>query len=202
MRATKIHPIHWQFILLGDLMQLERPLFTLDPTAQYREMTLRLFGNGLVTRRMAAGSEFTANEVQRLSEGQFVTSIHQFRNGAVAVVPHEFDGAVLSKNFLLFRVDCNQVLAAYLVHYLSSPRVIQFLQENSTGSATPIFPKHLMMRLEIPVPPIDEQVRMVTHFGGLSQRMASLTQDVERMAKMIEDLRWATYESAFEAGLE
>lgn len=201
MRATHSHPSSWKFLPLGKLLHFERPIVSVDPMKTYQEMTLRLFGQGLVPRRTVLGSELTSGEVQRLSEGLFVTSIHQFRNGAVAVVPKEFDGSILSKNFLLFRPSIDTVLPAYLAHYLSSSRVVRFLQNNSTGSATPIFPKHLMMRLEVPVPPLDDQIRLVRHLNELRQRINSLTQKVVYLEELIDRLKWATYDSAFQAGV-
>src|SRR5437016_961080 len=158
----------WRTMRLDELIIFKQPLSKVEPTANYREITLHQRGGGLSVRREVAGSALVADEMQTLQEGDFVTSIHAFRTGSVAIVPHEFAGAVLSKNFLLFDVRTDLVTGEWLVLVLGSPQVVEVLGRTATGSAHQIYPKKGIFALEVPVPSLAEQRRLVARIEELA----------------------------------
>jgi type I restriction enzyme S subunit len=185
MKLIESIPAGWKFHCFGDLAKFSRELFQVEPTECYRELTLRLYGNGFEIRREVAGAALVADEMQRMKTGQLVTSIHQFRNGAVGIVPPELEGAILSKNFLVYDLDSTVVDATFLLRFLTAPSSIYFFQANSTGSATPIFPKAMIEEVEIPLPPLVEQRRVVAR--------------IEKLAAQIHEARTLRHQAAEEA---
>ncbi len=171
MKPQEHLPSGWKFYRFGDIARFCRELFQVDPTETYQELSLRLYGNGFEIRREVSGSALVADEMQRMKTGQLVTSIHQFRNGAIGIIPKELEGTILSKNFLVYDFDSSVVDAAFLLRFLTAPSSIFFFQANSTGSATPIYPKGMIEEVEIPLPPLAEQRRVVARVEELTAQI-------------------------------
>ena len=64
----------------------------LEPGLRYRELTVRLWGKGVVQRREATGSEIAASKRRVVRSGQFILSRIDARNGAFGIVPDELEG--------------------------------------------------------------------------------------------------------------
>src|SRR5438094_785330 len=171
MKPQEHLPTGCKFYRFGDIARFSRELFQVDPTETYKELSLRLYGAGFEIRREVSGSALVAHEMQRMKTGQLVTSIHQFRNGAVGIVPQELEGTILSKNFLVYDLDPTVVDAAFLQRFLTAPSSISFFQANSTGSATPIFPKAMIEEVEVPLPPLAEQRRVLARIEELAAQI-------------------------------
>jgi len=187
-------PSQWRVYRFSELCRYQRPIFTLNPQASYKELTVRLFGKGLEIRREVNASELLADEMQLLKEGDIVTSIHQFRNGAVGIIDRNLNGSILSKNFLVYEVNIELAIPKYLLLVLTSQQVISRLQANSTGSATPIFPKKNIEALEIPLPPLSEQHRIVKIIDSIAKKIQTAknlrketTQETEFLLKNFSD---------------
>lgn len=163
----------WKQIKLEKLLIEKHDFLNIKKDEIYRELTLKLYGKGFEIRREVAGNAFSI-EMHNLKEGDFVTSIHQFRNGAIGIIPKSLEGSVLSKNFLVFSINQDLVNPQYLVLYLSSQNIVAHLQKYSSGSATPIYPKKKILAFEIPLPPLPEQKRLVKKIKEIEKRVNKL----------------------------
>lgn len=163
----------WKQIKLEKLLIEKHDFLNIKKDEIYRELTLKLYGKGFEIRREVAGNAFSI-EMHNLKEGDFVTSIHQFRNGAIGIIPKSLEGSVLSKNFLVFSINQDLVNPQYLVLYLSSQNIVAHLQKYSSGSATPIYPKKKILAFEIPLPPLPEQKRLVKKIKEIEEKTKSL----------------------------
>lgn len=163
----------WKQVTLEKLLVEKHDFLDIEKDQTYKELTLKLYGRGFEIRREVAGHAFSI-EMHYLKEGDFVTSIHQFRNGAVGIIPKELEGSVLSKNFLVFSINQDLVDPRYLVLYLSSQNVVAHLQKYSSGSATPIYPKKKILAFEIPLPPLPEQKRIVKKIKEIEEKAKQL----------------------------
>ncbi len=171
MKPQEHLPSNWKFYRFGDIAKFCRELFRVEPTDTYKELSLRLYGKGFEIRREVSGSALVADEMQRMKTGQLVTSIHQFRNGAVGIVSPELAGTILSKNFLVYDLDSTVVDATFLLRFLTAPSSVFYFQANSTGSATPIFPKAMIEEVEIPLPALAEQRRVMARIEALAAQI-------------------------------
>jgi hypothetical protein len=170
-------PRSWRVLRFDEVCRFKQNMVKVEPDLSYRELTLRLYGMGFEVRRVVEGTRITFDEMQLLNEGDLVTSIHQFRNGAVGIIHKCLSGSVLSKNFLVYEPDTAVVFPHFLLQALTARQVIQKLQVNSTGSATPIFPKKMIESLEVPLPPLAEQRRIVARIEELAVRIKQVEDD-------------------------
>src|SRR5438105_442708 len=92
-------------IRLGDVLRRGGKIVTAQPDVQYLEITVRLWGKGVVQRSRVAGAEIAGSKRFVAKAGQFILSRIDARNGAAGVVPVELDGALVTNDFPLFDVD-------------------------------------------------------------------------------------------------
>src|SRR5690348_10559988 len=100
----------WPSVKLGDLLVKNEKMVSLMPDAQYREVTIRLWGKGVVQRRVVAGAEIAAERRFLVAADQFILSRIDARNGAAGIVPPELDGAVVTNDFPSFDTNPSRLL--------------------------------------------------------------------------------------------
>ena len=89
----------WKSIPLGEVLVKSAELTELEPNREYKEITIRLWGRGVVLRRVASGAEIASARRGIVHSNQFILSRIDARNGAMGLVPDELDGAVVSNDF-------------------------------------------------------------------------------------------------------
>jgi len=143
------------------LKEKSNNLVKINKNEEYKEITLKLYGQGMTERRVAKGEEIKFDSCQLLEENDIITSIHQFRNGCFVAVPKDFSGAIASKNFLVYSVDQTEVNPLYLQYVVTSKDQIKKYQGESQGGATPIYPRKDILEVQIPLPPLEVQNEIV-----------------------------------------
>jgi type I restriction enzyme S subunit len=143
-------------------MILDCTRVTVDPSTSYNLAGVFSFGRGLFERGVLEGSATSYKHLNRLRTGQFVMSKLKAWEGAVAVVPKEFDGHVLSPEFPTFSLR-NDLLSEYLALTCTQPSFWLQLQQESAGMGgrrERVHPNRLLS-IELHVPPLQEQHRIV-----------------------------------------
>jgi len=80
---------------LGELLIKNDQTTEINPDTTYREVTIKLWGKGVIERRTTTGSEISAARRSVVTAGNFILSRIDARNGAMGMVPPELDGAVV-----------------------------------------------------------------------------------------------------------
>ncbi len=152
----------YPMIKLGKvLVEKDNNLIKIEDDKNYREITLKLYGQGMTERRIARGDEITFDLCQLLEENDIITSIHQFRNGCFVAVPKEFAESIASKNFLVYSVDPTILNPLFLQYIVTSKKQIKEYQGKSQGGATPIYPREDILEVQVPLPPLEAQNEIV-----------------------------------------
>lgn len=88
----------WPKVALGELLRRSDESAVLDPAAEYHEVTIKLWGKGVISRGKVFGSDVVS--VRRVVRAnQLILSKIDARNGAIGLVPPELDGAIVSNDF-------------------------------------------------------------------------------------------------------
>ncbi|QIK72265.1 hypothetical protein G7070_08260 [Propioniciclava coleopterorum] len=120
---------------------------------------------------VTGGSATSYTRLFRLSEGQIVYSKLFGWEGAVALVPAEFDGYFVSSEFPTFAPDPVRVAPGFLEHFLKSN---QFTEEmarstNGLGQRRQRVNIDAFLRILVPLPPTSEQDRIAAHLTELAE---------------------------------
>jgi restriction endonuclease S subunit len=83
------------------------------------------------------------------------------QTNTVALIDKEVDQAVVAAPLLRIRVESQQVLPEYLCWFINQPVSQTFLQSQATGSAMRMIGKQVLEELEIKIPSIGRQHRII-----------------------------------------
>ncbi|MGH9073416.1 MAG: restriction endonuclease subunit S [Acidimicrobiales bacterium] len=148
---------------VGELVQQVRREESVDPSMEYRLLGVRWYGEGLFIREQKMGDEVAAAKIYRVKQGDFVYNRLFAWKGSFAVVEPGLDDCHVSGEFPTFEVDHANLDVRYLLALFTDPAIWGLVEDRSTGG-TPTSRNRLkeaaFLNLEIPVPPLPEQVRL------------------------------------------
>jgi type I restriction enzyme S subunit len=171
----------WNVVRLGSaVVQIDRSI----PSESLGEVNLAgvySFGRGLFRRGPMIPSETSYKTYNRLVEDDFVISQPKAWEGAIARVGKDFGDWYLSPVFPTFRCDPAKLLPGYLEFFCKCEPVWTRLLRDSRGigARRETVSAATFLTLEIPLPHIAEQRRIVTRIEGLAAQI----EDARRLRK-------------------
>lgn len=184
----------WPKVALGELLRRSDEAAVLDPAAEYYEVTIKLWGKGVVSRGKVRGSDVvSARRVVRAN--QLILSKIDARNGAIGLVPPELDGAIVSNDFPSFEFrDPDRCDAAFMSWLVRSAPFVELCKAASVGTTNRVRIKEdRFLDQQIELPPLSEQQAIVARLDALAEktRMVEAHLDaVERDAEHLLALRF------------
>ena len=117
-------------------------------------------------------------DFKALTNGRYVAA-----NSLLILVDGENSGEVFrtpiegyqGSTFKQLHINEN-MLAEYILHVINLHR--KALRENKVGSAIPHLDKKLFKAIEVPVPPYDEQVRIVTVINSMHSKLDAIMESL------------------------
>jgi type I restriction enzyme, S subunit len=162
----------WPRTRLGNVVSaVERPEAPRAGTV-YRQIGVRLWGAGAYEREPLDGSQTKYSQLFRAETGDVIVNKIWARNGSVAVVSDVLSGCFGSSEFPMFSPDTDKVSSQW-IHWLTKTRDFWFqCDEKSRGTSgqNRIKPEQFL-NVEIPLPPLADQRRMVTQIEELAAQI-------------------------------
>ena len=166
---------NYQSVRLDTLVVPSVERICISEDKKYTRITVRLGGRGIVLRDVVSGREIGTKKQIVVHSNQLVVSKIDGKSGAIALVPPEFDGAIVTHDFPVFNIDSKQILPEYLLLVLCHPLMLQRMAASasgSTGRRRLSIPRFLATR--IPLPLISEQRRLLRHVLRLKERVSKI----------------------------
>ena len=162
----------WPTVALGDLLQRSNEAAVLAPDAEYHEVTIKLWGKGVVSRGKVRGSDVVS--VRRaVRANQLILSKIDARNGAIGMVPQELDGAIVSNDFPSF--DFRDVRQAFIGWLVRSTPFVALCKAASEGTTNRVRIKEdRFLAKQIALPPLAEQQALVARLDALAEKTRQL----------------------------
>ena len=173
----------WPKVALGELLRRSDESAVIDPAAEYHEVTIKLWGTGVISRGKVAGSDVVS--VRRVVRAnQLILSKIDARNGAIGLVPPELDGAIVSNDFPSFEFrDLDQCDAAFMGWLVRSSPFVELCKAASEGTTNRVRIKEdRFLDQQIALPPLTEQQALVARLDAL----AGKTRQVEAHLDAVE----------------
>lgn len=132
------------------------------PNASYSAISIRSHGKGTFARTVADPSSVDMDELYLARAGDLIVNITFAWEGAIALVPPEHDGFLVSHRFPTFVPKQETASDRYLRHAVRMPRFTYLLGLVSPGGAgrNRVLNKSDFLDLEIPSPNFDKQVKI------------------------------------------
>jgi type I restriction enzyme, S subunit len=192
----------WPTVALGEVLRRSEHTIPLDPETTYREVTVRINGKGVVERRQVQGVEIAADRRYQAKSGQFIISRIDARHGASGLIPDELDGAVVTNDFPLFDLAKERLDAAFLSWMSKTASFVELCKRASEGTTNRVrLSEDRFKALNILLPPLSEQRRIVARIGELAAKVEEARQ-LRTTAIEEVDAHWpATLKLAFDGRL-
>lgn len=142
------------------LKPVSRPVS--KPTSGYRALSIRSHGKGTFDRYVENPESIEMDTLYVVKSGDIIVNITFAWEGAVALVPRDHDGCLVSHRFPTFVPKMERVDARYLRHALRMARFTYLLGIVSPGGAgrNRVLSKSDFLDLMVPLPPLDQQQRI------------------------------------------
>lgn len=164
----------WPRVPLGAILKRREAYERRDELAEYTFAGTYSYARGIFRGETKHGSEFRLPEVQRVRSGDFVYCKIMAWEGAFGIAPPETDNCVLSKAFLVYRVDESRAFADYLRLLFQLESTWRSIGGQSTGTNIRRRSLHPVQfeRSTIPLPPLAEQRRITARVEEVAARIA------------------------------
>lgn len=158
----------WPMVTLGEVLRKSEESVPLAPNTTYREVTIKLWGKGVVQRREASGAEIAAPRRSVVRAGQFILSRIDARNGAFGIVPPALDGAVVSNDFPSFNLNTQRIIPKYLGWLSRTESFVDLCKSASEGTTNRVrLKEERFLATSIALPSLEEQQRIVARVEEL-----------------------------------
>ena len=139
------------------------------------------------------GTDFSKYKI--VKKGQFTYIPDTSRRGdkiGIALLT-DYDEGLVSNIYTVFEItDTSKLLPEYLMLWFSRPEFDRYARYKSHGSVREIFDWDEMCRVELPVPPLNEQQKIVDTYNAITNRIRikqKINENLEKTALLkIEEL--------------
>jgi type I restriction enzyme S subunit len=179
----------WPKVALGELLRRSDETTVIDPATEYHEVTIKLWGKGVISRGKVSGSDVvSARRVVRAN--QLIMSKIDARNGAIGLVPPELDGAIVSNDFPSFEFrDPDQCEAAFMGWLVRSSPFVELCKAASEGTTNRVRIKEdRFLDQQIALPSVAEQKNLVARLDALAEKTRQLEAHLDAVERDAEHL--------------
>jgi type I restriction enzyme S subunit len=159
-------------VRLGEIaLPVQRPELPV-PGKVYRQIGVKLWGQGAYERKPIEGSQTRYTILWRVEAGDIIINKIWARNGSVAVVPESLAGCCGSNEFPTFAAIPEKLDPRWFHWLTKTPMFWRQCDEKSQGTSgkNRIRPERFL-EIEIPLPPIPEQRRILTRIEELAAKI-------------------------------
>ena len=177
----------WPVVALGQVAKRVQRSEAPQPGTPYKQIGVRLWGQGAYQRETVDGSETKYPVFYRVQTDDIIVNKIWARNGSVAVVTADLHGSFGSAEFPTYEVDRTVLLPGWFAWFTKTPELWERCDSLSRGTSgqNRLRPERFL-EVRIPIPPIDEQRRIVAKLdkvAALAAERSKVIEAAERDAK-------------------
>ncbi len=177
----------YELTAIGDFLKRNKTPIDIEVDKEYKRVTIKVNNGGVFLRDVEVGKNIGTKKQFVISEGQFLLSKIDARNGAFGVVPEEVDGAIITGNFWTFDVDYSKINPHFLALITTTPEFIRFSENASNGTTNRHYlQEDLFLAQRIPLPDLDEQNRIVESYYSKIKLAEEQEVDAQNLEQKID----------------
>lgn len=180
---------------LGEVLRLVIANEVVQPDRDYPIAGVYGFGRGLFQRGPIRSDETSYPKLNRLTAGRLVMSRLKAFEGAIAVIPPEFNGWYLSPEFPTFAIDSAKADERYIANLCAWPELWKRLgaQSKGVGARKVRVSAERLLAIRAPLPELDEQRRVAARLDSAMSVVTTIGEKHLYAAKLQRSL----HESVF-----
>ncbi|PTR04581.1 type I restriction enzyme S subunit [Nitrosomonas nitrosa] len=170
----------WPKVALGYVLCRSSEPAVCTPDAEYDEVTIRLWGKGVISRGKVRRADVTTPR-RVVRANQLILSKIDARNGAIGLIPQELDGAIVSNDFPSFEfADSKQLDPVFMGWMVRSRYFVELCKAASEGTTNRMRIKEdRFLAQEIPLPPLPEQQAIVSRLDTLDDKVRQVNEHLD-----------------------
>jgi type I restriction enzyme M protein len=182
--------VHDNSVSLNDVLVRSKKQIEIKDSEQYKRVTIKMHGKGICLRDEVAGLKIGTKKQFTISSGQLLLSKIDARNGAFGIVPEEVDGAIITGNFWAYDIKKDVGLDDnYLNYLLFSDEFKKICTLSSAGVTNRRYlDEKIFLSQKIPLPPIDEQNKIVLMIQEKKTSIADYSKKIEALKLETEEI--------------
>jgi type I restriction enzyme S subunit len=154
----------------ADFARYRKDFIEINDLETYKRARVQLHWRGIVVRDQLEGAAIKTKDQQVAHTGELLVAEIDAKVGGIGIVPPEVDGAIVSSHYFLFEIDEKKCLRRWLDYYIRSGALEDRVTARGSTNYAAIRPHHVL-DFEIPLPPVDEQRRIVARIKELSAKL-------------------------------
>ena len=186
-------------VRLGEVATPVQRALPVVPGKPYRTLGVRWWGEGAYERHTIDGSETAARTLNEVREGDLIINKIWVRHGSVAIVGPQVAGCAGSNEFPTFELNPQRVIPRWVDWYTRTRDLWQKCDALSQGTSgkNRIRPERFLS-IEIPLPPLPEQRRIVAKIDRLAEKIEEARGVRERSAVELDTSAASTVQGIFD----
>jgi len=162
----------WQTVPLSSVLIQDTNYITELEPRTYPKLSVKLYGRGAELDTPTNGATVKMKRHQLAQVGQVIVSEIWAKKGAIGIVPNNGEGALVTSHFFLFDILPAKLERRYFDWLLRGNYFAERLEAQAFGTTgyAATRPKQFLS-LEIPLPPLPEQQRIVARIEELARRV-------------------------------
>lgn len=178
----------YPLVRIGDFLRRNRTAINLEDDQEYKRVTIRINNGGVLLRDTEFGKNIGTKRQYLISEGQFLLSKIDARNGAFGVVTNEIDGAIITGNFWTYDVDYNLIDPHFLTLITTTDKFIEFCEIASHGTTNRRYlQEKLFLDQKIPLPTLMQQSEILEAYEASIDESNNLKREIRIRKKAWKD---------------
>lgn len=156
----------YPLVRIGEFLKRNKTGIEIQDDVRYTRVTIRVRNGGVTIRDTEIGKNIGTKRQFIVSEGQFILSKIDARNGAMGIIPAELDGAIVTQDFLPYDIDKEKINPQYLVLVSTTAEFVAFCQTCSSGTTNrQRIEENKFLDIKIPLPSLAEQNALVAAYN-------------------------------------
>jgi len=189
---------NWDLVPLREILIKSENWIELKPTERYKQVTVKIWGKGVVERNEVTGGEISASKRLQVKSGQFILSRIDARHGAFGLIPDSLDGAVVTNDFPVFTPNPQRILPQFLEWISKTVNFVEICKAASEGTTNRVRLKEdHFLAMDISLPPIEEQQQIVARVEELAGKIEEARSLRQQALEETEALRVSSAKAIF-----
>lgn len=178
---------NFEIIPISKILKRSKNIIQIENELSYKRITVKLYSKGVILRDELKGSEIGVKRQYIATEGQFIMSKIDARNGAFGIVPSFLDGAIVTNDFPIFDINNNLINPSFFFLLTTTNVFIELAKSCSSGTTNrQRIDINKFLNFKIPLPSIEEQQAIVDAYFSKINEATQLEEKVKNIDLEIE----------------
>lgn len=179
----------YPLVPFSEIMRENKEHIVIDDKTEYRRITVKLHGVGVVNRDFVLGEKIKTKKQKLTKTNQFIVAELDAKFGAFGIIPPNLEDSIVSSHYYLFDLNIEKILPEYFDYVIRRGPYTEMIQPNVKGTTNyaSIRPSRIL-ELKIPLPTVSEQKNILERINRKKQSIIKLEKAKEQALLEIQGM--------------